>query len=73
VSKLAWLQVGGLLDVGLLKQRCDNWRKALMSTYTRSKGKRWLAAAALSMTFGLTTGAARAQDQSLVTLLDSLL
>ncbi len=44
-----------------------------MSTNTRSKGKRWLAAAALSMTFGLTTGAARAQDQSLVTLLDSLL
>ncbi len=44
-----------------------------MSTNTRSKGKRWLAAAALSMTFGLTTGAARAQDQKLVTLLESLL
>jgi len=44
-----------------------------MSTNTCPKGKRWLAAAALSMTFGLTTGAARAQDQSLTALLDSLL
>ena len=44
-----------------------------MSTNACSKGKRWLAAAALFMTLGATTGAAQAQDQKLVTLLESLL
>ena len=44
-----------------------------MPTNTCSKGKRWLAAVALSMTFGLTAGAARAEDQNLATLLEKLL
>ena len=44
-----------------------------MPMNVRKNGKRWLATAALATTLGLTAGAARAQDQTLDSLLGDLL